>query len=429
MKMIKLSTALLAAVLLPISGAWAQNSQDLPSAPIAAQPRFPGAPAQPAPQEAPQPAPSSPPGDATPLTTLPPAYVPPAPAEPQSAGQNESGQAEAAAADQEATKQGAQDQEATKQETPKQEAPKPEAQKPSGSAPATAQAPPNEEAPEGEFRIGVEVDLVNLIFTATDKHGRFIKNLKQEDVRLLDEGKPPERIEAFESETGLPLRVGLLIDASNSIRDRFRFEQDSAVEFLTKVVRQKSDEAFVIGFDSVADLTQDNTDKIDALARGVRVLRPGGGTALHDAVLTACEKLAKAPVRGPARRAIILLSDGDDNQSRHSREEAIEAALRAEVIIYVISTDATDSNRKGDKILTRYAESTGGRVFFPLRLEEVASAFAQIQDELRSQYVLAYKPQNFVEDGRYRAISIDVPKRSEVKIRARKGYYAPKAKP
>jgi len=294
------------------------------------------------------------------------------------------------------------------------------AARPAAKAPDT----PTEEA---EFRIGVQVDLVDLIFTATDKHGRFIKDLKKDDVRLLDEGKPPVRIEAFESETGLPLRVGLLIDASNSIRERFRFEQDAAVEFLNQVVRPDSDRAFVIGFDSISDLTQDYTEDTEKLARGVRVLRPGGGTALHDAVYQASEKLAKAPLRGPARRAIILLSDGDDNQSRHTREEAIEAALRAEVIIYVISTNLTDGDRKGDKILMRYAEATGGRVFFPLHLEDVSNAFTEIQDELRSQYVIAYKPENFVSDGRYRAISLNAPGRSNVKIRARKGYYAPKS--
>jgi VWFA-related protein len=160
----------------------------------------------------------------------------------------------------------------------------------------------------------------------------------------------------------------------------------------------------------------------------VRVLRPGGGTALHDAVMVACEKLSKAPVRGSARRAIILLSDGDDNQSRHTREEAIEAAQRAAVIIYVIDTDVTESNKKGDKVLMRYAEATGGRVFFPQRMEEVASAFTEIQDELRSQYVIAYKPEGFAEDGSYHSITIDAPKRPAVKIRARKGYYAPKGK-
>jgi VWFA-related protein len=377
------------------SATWAQNSQqnpqsnsqELPSAPSAVTPRFPGA-------QAPPDAGSTP-ANPSPLTTLPPAHVPPA------AAQNAGGQPDSAAG---------------------QAAPKA-----GGSAsPVSAASPTADET--GEFRIGVEVDLVDLIFTATDKHGHFIKDLKQDEIRLLDDGKPPEHIQAFESETGLPLRVGLLIDASNSIRDRFRFEQDAAVEFLQQMVRPKSDLAFVIGFDSVSDLTVDYTDNTDKLANGVRVLRPGGGTAMHDAVFEACEKLSKAPVGGSARRAIILLSDGDDNQSRHSREEAIEAALRAEVIVYVINTDVTESNKKGDKVLMRYAEATGGRVFFPLRIEEVSNAFTEIQDELRSQYVVAYKPQNSAQDGSYHSIAIDAPNRPNVKIRTRKGYYAPKSK-
>ncbi len=397
----KLVTALFFAALSLSTAASAQNSQELPSAPSAVQPRFPGAPLQPPAQKQP----------AVELKDTPPT--------PETAGELPSA-ATANTGAEAATEQHG------------------EAAKKSGDAAPlfapmnTPAAPPPTEkplAPEdtGEFRIGVKVQLVDLIFTATDKHGHFIKDLKKEDIRLLDEGKPPLRVEAFESETGLPLRVGLLIDASNSIRERFRFEQDAAVEFLHQVVRPNSDRAFVIGFDSIADLTQDFTEDTDALAHGIRVLRPGGGTALHDAVYQACDKLAKAPMHGPSRRAIILLSDGDDNQSRHTREEAIEAALRAEAIIYVISTSTTDGNTKGDKILMRYAEATGGRVFFPLRLDEVASAFTEIQDELRSQYVLAYKPQNFDSDGRYHAISIDVPSRSHVKLRARKGYYAPKA--
>jgi VWFA-related protein len=404
--MTKLVTALFSAALLLTSVASAQNSQDLPSAPSAVQPRFPGAPTQ-APEKAqPAPAQAIAPSDATTLTSLPPSAA--------------SQATQTAAAQQNAAGQGSGKSAAPKSADPAALFP------PMYTQPA--QPAPQEQEDAGEFRIGVDVDLVDLIFTATDKHGHFIKDLKKENIRLLDEGKPPISISAFESETGLPLRVGLLIDSSNSIRDRFRFEQDAAVEFLHQVVRPNSDMAFVVGFDSLSDLTQDFTDNTDMLARGVRVLRPGGGTALHDAVFQASEKLAKAPIRGPSRRAIILLSDGDDNQSRHLREEAIAAALRAEVIIYVISTNITGSDKKGDKILMRYAEATGGRVFFPLRIEEVANAFAEIQDELRSQYVIAYKPQNFAPDGRYHAISIDTTGRTNVKIRARKGYYAPNKK-
>ena len=409
----KLYLVFLGAALFLTSAASAQNSPELPTAPSVVQPRFPGAPAQPPPAAT---APASAQQELTPAT----GGVRPGAAASNAAAQQESSSAQVA----------------PNSARPKSAESKPETKSseaeplfaPMNAVPAAA---PSAKAPDptetAEFRIGVQVDLVDLIFTATDKHGRFIKDLKKEDLRLLDEGKPPVRIEAFESESGLPLRVGLLIDASNSIRDRFRFEQDAAVEFLNQVVRPDSDQAFVIGFDSMSDLTQDYTADTEKLARGVRVLRPGGGTALHDAVYQACEKLGKAPLRGPSRRAIILLSDGDDNQSRHTREEAIEAALRAEVIVYVISTNITDGDKKGDKILMRYAEATGGRVFFPVRLEEVATAFSEIQDELRSQYVLAYKPQNSESDGHYRAISITAPGRSNVKIRARKGYYAPKA--
>jgi VWFA-related protein len=393
--MMKLVTTLLASALLLTSAAAAQNPQqnELPSAPM---PHFPGAPLQ-QPAKAPAAVETAPQ-----LTTLPPANAP------------------APVASHTPTTQPppVNTQPATAAQTPAQNAP---AAEPTMQASSTA--PP---ADEGEFRIGVEVNLVNLIFTATDKRGHLIKDLKQSDIRLLDQGKPPESIKAFQSETGLPLQVGLLIDASNSIRDRFRFEQEAAAEFLNQVVRTESDKAFVIGFDSVADLTQDFTSDKNALGHGVRVLRAGGGTALHDAVYMACEKLAKAPVQNSARRALIVLSDGDDNQSRHTREQAIEAALRAEVIIYVINTDVSDMNQKGDKVLMRYAEATGGRVLNPLRIEDVTNAFNQIQDELRSQYVLAYKPGDFVANGSYRSITLDVPKRSNIKVRVRKGYYAPK---
>jgi Ca-activated chloride channel family protein len=378
------------AVLLLSAAGWAQSTQELPAEPVPVQPRFPGAPQK----TSAQPAPSQ----TTPaLTTLPPSEKP--------AAQKPSPPAEPAA------------QPAAKAAPSSAPAP---------AASATQAEAAKEDTSEALYQFGVQVNLVNLIFTATDKHGHFIKDLKLDDLHLLDEGKPPERVVAFESQTGLPLRVGLLVDASSSIRDRFRFEQSAAVEFLQKVVRPNKDKAFVIGFDSLTDLTQDFTDNAAALAHGVDMLRAGGGTALHDAVFTASEKLDRAKVRGPARRAIILLSDGDDNQSQHTREEAIAAALRAEVIVYVISTDVTDSNRKGDKVLMRYAEATGGRVFYPLRIQDVADAFKQIQDELRSQYVLAYVPQDFVADGKYRSISMNCPQRKKIKIRVRRGYYAPR---
>ena len=272
-----------------------------------------------------------------------------------------------------------------------------------------------------------KVEEVNVIFTVTDKHGRFIKDLKEQDFHFLDDKRPPEAVKDFRSETDLPLRVGLLIDSSNSIALRFRFEQEAATEFLNQIVRPKSDLAFVIGFDTTTEVTQDFTDDSEKLSKGIHILRPGGGTALYDAVYFACrDKLMKAPVTGPARRAIILLSDGDDNQSRVTREEAIEMAQRAEVIIYAISTNTADmKGLPGDKVLERMSEATGGRAFFPFKIQDVSNAFTEIQEELRSQYQVAYKPAQFIANGRYRSIEI-LADNKKYKVRARKGYFAPR---
>jgi VWFA-related protein len=335
------------------------------------------------------------------------------------------------------------------QPTPEQQSPvtsteqQPGAQAPSQSQPTQpAPSQPQEQAkpPAGDqsgnqtnpddpsTTIKTVVNEVNVVFTVTDKHGRFIKDLKKEDFKVLDDNKPPAEIKNFTSETNLPLRVGLLVDASNSIRDRFKFEQEAAIEFLNQIVRPKQDKAFVLGFDSTAEVTQDFTDNTQALSNGVRALRPGGGTALFDALYMACrDKLANAPGSNTAtRRAIILLSDGEDNQSRVTREEAVEMAQRAEVIIYVISTNITGIKSRGDKVLERFAEATGGRLFTPFKLQDVADAFTEIQDELRSQYAIAYKPADFASDGRYRSIVIDAPAKKNLRVRSRRGYYAPK---
>ena len=271
------------------------------------------------------------------------------------------------------------------------------------------------------------VDEVNVVFTVTDKRGHFVKDLTQNDFRVFDDGKPAASVRAFSRETNLPLRVGLLIDASNSVRDRFKFEQEAAIEFLNQIIRPKFDKAFVIGFDTTPEVTQDFTDDTEALSHGVRMLRPGGGTAMYDAIYYACrDKLMKADNSQVAtRRAIILLSDGEDNQSRVSREEAVEMAQRAEVIIYAISTNTSGLKLRGDKILEHFADETGGKAFFPFKIQDVADAFSQIQDELRSQYAVSYKPADFVADGKYRKIDI-MADNKKYKVRARKGYYAPR---
>jgi Ca-activated chloride channel family protein len=274
------------------------------------------------------------------------------------------------------------------------------------------------------FRVGTNE--VNVVFTVTDKHGKRVTDLKQADFRVVDDNKPAAEIRSFHAETNLPLQVGLLIDASSSVRDRFRFEQDSAVEFLNQTIRKRYDLAFVVGFDATPEVTQDFTDDTEKLAHGVHELRPGGGTALYDALYYACrDKLLKKAPTGPARRAIVLLTDGEDNQSHVTREEAIEMAQRAEAIVYAISTNISGSKGAGDKVLERIADATGGRAFFPFQIRDVANAFAEIQDELRSQYAVSYKPADFKADGHFRTIEIVANDRKSFRVRARRGYYAP----
>jgi VWFA-related protein len=264
---------------------------------------------------------------------------------------------------------------------------------------------------------------VNVIFTVTDKHGRFVKDLKSNQFRILDNNLPPKQVMNFESETNLPLRVGLLIDASNSIRDRFLFEQQAATEFLQQIIRPKTDRAFVLAFDEVWDVTQDFTNDLDKLTRGINVIRPGGGTAMWDAVYYACrDKLMKESSGETVRRAIIIVSDGDDNQSRALRAEAIEMAQRAGVIVYAISTNLSNIHDTGDHNLKMLAEATGGQAFFPFKLQNLADAFHDIQEELRSQYSVSYKPDQFEANGQYRPIVI-IPDDKKLKVRAKKGYY------
>jgi VWFA-related protein len=274
--------------------------------------------------------------------------------------------------------------------------------------------------------IRTRTDEVNVVFTVTDKKGRRITDLKQKDFQVLDDNKPPQEIRSFQAETNLPLQVGLLIDASNSVRDRFKFEQESAIEFLNQIIHPQKDQAFVVGFDVTPEVTQDFTDNTESLAHGVHELRPGGGTALYDAIYFACrDKLLKTAKGLTVRRAIILLSDGDDNQSHVTREEAIEMAQRSEAIIYAISTNVSGTKGQGDKVLERIADATGGRAFFPFQIRDVANDFAEIQEELRSQYALSYRPADLKHDGHYRTIEIVANDRKNLRVRSRRGWYAP----
>jgi Ca-activated chloride channel homolog len=269
------------------------------------------------------------------------------------------------------------------------------------------------------------VDEVNLLFIATDKHGKFVRDLTQSDFTILDDHKPPQAIFNFRRETDLPLDLGLLIDVSGSVNSRFDFEQSAATSFLQHTIRAGFDRAFIVGFNSQSQMAQDFTDNVQLLSVGVHKLHDGGGTALYDAIYRISkEKFLKDRPDHPVRKAIVIVSDGEDNQSEVTRAQAIEMAQRAEVIIYAISTDDSGLVLRGDNVLEQLASSTGGRAFFPFKMKDVTHSFAAIEDELRSQYVVSYKPADFETDGRYRSIEVSTLKK-DLQVRSRKGYFAP----
>jgi VWFA-related protein len=301
------------------------------------------------------------------------------------------------------------------------------AQQPTAKSAQTLAAQPADQ--QGDVNapvIRLGVNEVSLIFTVTDRHGHYNPNLKQSDFALLDDQKAPARVNSFHQQINLPLRVGIIIDTSSSIRSRFQFEQQSASEFLLQILKARSDRAFVMEFAETPRVAQDWTNNLDGLEAGINRLRPGGGTALFDAVYTACrDKLLSERGPEPVRKAIVLLSDGDDDQSRVHPDEAIKMCQRAETIIYAISTNWTPSRGKGDQVLTQMAEETGGQVLFPPSVEEMSESFHNIEEELRSQYALTYTPADFKYDGAFRPIYLYCNDR-RYQVRAKKGYFAPR---
>jgi len=286
---------------------------------------------------------------------------------------------------------------------------------------ASKAAPPADEL----SRITVDVTRVNLLYTVTDKKGRFVSNLTKDDFEIL-ENKKQQKILEFTAETDLPLRLAILIDTSNSIRERFRFIQEAAINFVTTVMRPGKDRALVVSFDTSPELVADLTDDQVAVTKAIRDLRPGGGTALYDAIFFSCrDVLMKDQPRDKFRRAVVVLSDGDDNQSRWTREQALEMAHKADAVIYTISTNITHLETNGDKVLKRYAEETGGIAFFPFKAEDLGQSFENIANELRHQYNVFYRPDPLRTDGLYHPVEIRVKERRELSVRARHGYYAP----
>ena len=271
----------------------------------------------------------------------------------------------------------------------------------------------------------INVDLVNVLFTVTDRRGKLVTDLSQKELKLLEDNRV-QSITNFSRETDLPLTIALLIDTSTSIRDRFKFEQEAAIDFLYRTIRPKKDKGLLITFDSAIELVQDYTDNPEVLAKAIRQVRPGGGTKMLDALYLACQEKLKSET---GRKLIILISDGDDNLSLETVTSTLEMAQRSDVAIFTISTNSSGffglTAPKADKLLRRLADETGGRAFFPFKAEDLSQSFQDIAAELRSQYSLAYRSSNVNRDGTFRAIKIE-PERKNVKVKSRKGYYAPR---
>jgi len=320
----------------------------------------------------------------------------------------------------------------------------PQAQSPIG---AKSQPQPPPQAPAQVDRQGAivrNVNLVDVLFSVVTKHEKLVTDLNREDFKVFDDNAEQE-ITSFSQPTDLPLRIGMVLDTSNSIRERLKFEQDAAIDFLFNALRRGKDQAFLMTFDDGAQIIKDFTGDTGDLRDTILKQRAGGGTSLYDAVYAASDHLLnKSPMPpGPnsdVRRVLVVISDGDDNSSNRSRGESVEMAQRAGVIIYSISTStdwvttgaekdpAKRINRKyekdeGDKVLDQLAAETGGRAFFPYEIDDLGQSFLDIGDELRHQYALAYSPAGRSPDGKYHTIRIQTD-RKDVIVRARKGYYS-----
>ena len=328
------------------------------------------------------------------------------------------------------------------------------ASKPARRSPPSQQTSANKAAPKGSPAQGQQapqigqlkrtVRLVNVVFSVLDKQDRFVTDLSQKNFEVFDD-KIPQHVTFFSRETDLPLRIGLLMDTSNSIRPRLKFEKSAAFNFLFHTIRPGKDLAFVMTFDTEPEIQQGFTDNLPLLRQSIDEQRAGGGTALYDAIYTASQKYLlnpPLPTTGNqnVRRVLIVVSDGYDDLSNHARSDAIDAAERAGVVIYTISSgqDWLSPDQRtveglplklhydaGDRVLQELSDDTGGRAFFPSQVSDLGRAFADIDTELRTEYSIAYSPSNEIDNGKFHKIQIEIVGQRGLRVRARQGYWAP----
>jgi VWFA-related protein len=301
------------------------------------------------------------------------------------------------------------------------------------TAPKTGPTP--SPTPEGQERVTVTTRRVRLPITVTDKKGQFVAGLSQSDFQVLED-RVPQQIDSFTSEENnkLPLYVGVLMDTSPSTAGKLKFEQESAMNFIQTVVRPRKDRVLFATFDDKIILRQDFTDRLELLDRAVSgIKKTGEKTALYDAIWQFCDEKMRS---AQGRRALVLITDGDDTYSHADINDAIDIAQRTETTIFAISTkagllgtvpgvEAGTVRDHGDKGLERLCDETGGVAFFTGDMLTLERSFTKIATELRSQYLITYRSTNDKYDGRYRKVEVKLTNASDkYRLRTKSGYNA-----
>jgi VWFA-related protein len=317
--------------------------------------------------------------------------------------------------------------------------------------------------PSGQTTVRVKVEVVNVPVTVLDKRGRPVIDLGKEDFKIFEDNVP-QTIRYFSREMRQPLRIGLILDTSNSARPALQFEKDAASEFVFNMLQGRSSkhQIFLQTFDATSSIIQDFTNDPELINEKIRGLKAGGGKALYDAIYFACrEKMLNSGPPENTRRVLVVVSDGRDVQSEHSLEEALSMARRAETIIYTLGITAYGFHNPGNPVLEELAQGTGGAAYFPLeetpgtdlgtgyfshgqigetsqnkglgaatgiysasRLMQLADSLESIGRELNEQYSIGYTPTNDRADGTFRSIRVEA-RRKGLLIRAKTGYFAP----
>lgn len=265
-----------------------------------------------------------------------------------------------------------------------------------------------------------KVQEVNLSLVVTDKKGRFVPNLTANDITIQDNATAPDKITYFNQFTDLPLRIALVIDGSDSVYFAFNDEKRAALNFLKHVTRSSSDLALIIGFNQETLIAQTATGDTQLLAHAIKELRPGGQTAVYDAVNVAIGQLNQMKETGPSRHVIILFTDGEDNASHIDLRNAVTLAQQNETMVYVLNLGYP--SQEAQNSMKELADSTGGQFHYVREVSSIDSAFSKLVKDLRSQYAIGYKPANTVSDGSFHRITVSAP--NKLRLRYRRGYFA-----